>query len=131
MVGHRREDRGTPRVEIVDLGQVADERVRFAAEVFEQGPLDLGDAEQVEVAGECDDQAAASGGVLDLHGPPSGGSRRAGLPDARVAPYATTGSASCCMWLDGRSQIGPGPYRNGWAFLEARRQVVQWHGKRS
>jgi hypothetical protein len=72
--------------------------------------LDLGGAEQVEVAGDCDDQAAASGGVLDLHGPPSAGSRRrAGLPDARVAPYATAGSASCCTWLDGRSQIGPGP----------------------
>jgi hypothetical protein len=70
VVGHRGEDGGAHRIEILHPGQVADERERLVAEVLEQGPLDLGDGVDVDAASEGNDQAAVSRGAPDLHGPP-------------------------------------------------------------
>ena len=95
VVGHGGEDGRAHRVQGVDLGQVADHREGLLAEVFQEGPLDLGDAGQVDAAGKGDHLAAVPGGVLDLHGPPSGGGRLpcAGLSSTRVVPHPAVGRA--------------------------------------
>jgi hypothetical protein len=86
MVRHRREHGGEHRVQVADAGQVADQGGGLVAEVLEQGPLDPGDAGEVDAAGEGDDDAALLGGVLDLHAHAPLPPRPCGPPRTRVAP---------------------------------------------
>jgi hypothetical protein len=81
MVDDGGEHAGADRVQVMDSGQIADQCIGLLTQVLQERVLDLGDAEQVDAAGQGDDQAAVGGGVLDLHGPPPGGGRRSvGLP---------------------------------------------------
>ena len=51
VVGHGGEDGRADLIKLLDTGQVADHREGILAEVFQEGPLDLGDAGQVDAAG--------------------------------------------------------------------------------
>jgi hypothetical protein len=95
VAGDRREHRGADRVHPLHAGELADHREGLLAELLEQHVPDARDGEEVDPAAERHDDAAVSGGTLDLHARPRQRSRLAPGHGQGTSANPARPSASC------------------------------------